>query len=220
VTSDYFTPTIKMYRDLMSDNSSKIDIKKYTFSTEKRDASMEFDDDDIPFDYNLLYFLSILKNKYLLKSRYGVIVSKLPKFYELNDIAISDVVSQTDFINQIEIRARRRNLLSYALYMRSHRPRVSNMLIFEISTINNITDEKLEQLRNRLHVFSFLGVVVLSDRAIFTLPGVSHEHPIKELIEEVLAEEKIESVFYTIKLSKNRFVPLPELYDFDTQKWK
>jgi len=104
--------------------------------------------------------------------------------------------------------------------MRSHRPQVSNVLIFEISTINNITDEKLEQLRNRLHVFSFLGVVVLSDRAIFTLPGVSHEHPIKELIEEVLAEEKIESVFYTIKLSKNRFVPLHELYDFDTQKWK
>ncbi|MHA1505255.1 MAG: hypothetical protein ACTSPT_08705, partial [Candidatus Heimdallarchaeota archaeon] len=73
------------------------------------DASMEFDDDDIPFDYNLLYFLSILKNKYLLKSRYGVIVSELPRFYELNDIAISDVVSQTDFINQIEIRFHKSN---------------------------------------------------------------------------------------------------------------
>ncbi|MHA1187647.1 MAG: hypothetical protein ACTSSK_12390 [Candidatus Heimdallarchaeota archaeon] len=220
ITSNYFTPSIKTFRDLLSKKPMKLEIKKLTFSEEKRDASMEFDDDDIPFDFNLLYFLSILRNKYLLKSRYGVMVSELPKFFEINNIAISDVVSQTDFINQIEIRARRRNLLSYALYMRSHRPRGSDVLIFEILNIENYTDKKFEQLREQLNVFSFLGVVYLSDRILFTLPGVSYEHPIKEVIEEILAEEKMESLFYTINLSKAKFVPLHELYDFDTQKWK
>ena len=220
VTSDYFSPSIKTFRDLLSKSPPKTNIKKYTFSIEKRDTSLEFDDDDIPFDYNLLYFLSILRNKYLLKSRYGVMVSELPKFFELNDITISDVVSQTDFINQIEIRARRRNLLSYALYMRSHRPRGSNVLICEIPNTDNFTDKKLEQLRKRLHVFAFLGMVILSDRAIFTIPGISHEHPIKKVIEEILVKEKIEFLFYTIRLSQAKFVPLHELYDFDAQKWK
>ncbi|MHA1187604.1 MAG: hypothetical protein ACTSSK_12175 [Candidatus Heimdallarchaeota archaeon] len=220
ITSDYFTPSINTFKELLNDNTSKTNIKQYTFSHEKRDSSMEFDDDDIPFDYNLLYFLSILKNKYLLKSRYGVIVSELPKFYELNDIAISDVVSQTDFINQIEIRARRRNLLSYALYMRSHRPLVSNVLIFEISTLDNFTDEQYEQIRKRLHTFAFLGTFALSDRIIFTIPGISHEHPIKDAIEEIITNEKLKSTFYTVKFSKARFVPLHDLYDFDTQKWK
>lgn len=220
VTSEYFSPSINTFRDLLSKTPSKTNIKKITFSVEKRDASMEFDDDDIPFDYNLLYFLSILRNKYLLKSRYGVMVSELPKLFEVNEMSISDVVAQTDFINQIDIRARRRNLLSYALYMRSHRPRGSNVLICEIPNIDTFSDEKLAQLRNRLHIFAFLGVVNLSDRAIFTIPGVSHEHPIKEAIEEIIAEEKIESLFYTIKLSQAKFVPLHDLYDFDAQKWK
>jgi len=220
VTSDYFTPSINTFRDLLSKKSTITNVKKYTFSVEKRDTSMEFDDGDIPFDYNLLYFLSILRNKYLLKSRYGVMVSELPKFFEANDISISDVVAQTDFINQLEIRTRRRNLLSYALYMRSHRPRGSNVLICEIPNIDNFSDEKLKLLRKRLHVFAFLGLVILSDRAIFTIPGVSHEHPIKEVIEEIITEEKIESLFYTINLNQAKFVPLHDLYDFDKQRWK
>ena len=47
-------------------------------------------------------------------------------------------------------------------------------------------------------VFSFLGIVILSDRVIFTLPGVSHEHPIKTLIREILVKERrIIYAFYT-----------------------
>jgi len=219
VTSQYLTPSIATFKDLLSNKKQLPGIKKYAFSEEKRDASMEFDDDDIPFDYNLLYFLSILRQKYLLKSRYGVVVSELPKLYEINEIPISDVVAQTDFINQIEIRARRRNLLSYALFMRSYSPRGSNVLIFEILS-DNLSEEKLVQLTEKLRIFSFFGLFKLSDRAIFTIPGVSHEHPIKEIIEEIITKEKAESHFYTISLSKARFVKLHELYDFDTQKWK
>ncbi len=220
VTSDYFTPSMKKFKDLLNTSEKEPNMKKYTFSIEKRDASMEFDDEDLPFDNNLLYFLSILRNKFLLKSRYGVVVSELQKLYEINEIPISDVVSQTDFLNQIDIRARRRNLLSYALFMRSHRPLGTDVLIFEIPSIDNLSDKQLEKIRKRLHIFSFLGIVILSDRIIFTLPGVSHEHPIKNLIEEILIEEKVEPLFYTIKLSKSKFVPLHELYDFETQKWK
>ena len=104
--------------------------------------------------------------------------------------------------------------------MRSHRPRGPDVLIFEIPSIDNLSDKQLEKIRKRLHIFSFLGIVILSDRVIFTLPGVSHEHPIKNLIEEILIDEKVEPLFYTIKLSKSKFVPLHELYDFETQKWK
>ncbi|MHA1435680.1 MAG: hypothetical protein ACTSO7_17710, partial [Candidatus Heimdallarchaeota archaeon] len=153
ITSKYLTPSMKTFTELLDNSKSTKSLKKYTFAEEIRDSSLVFNDDDIPFDYNLLYFLSILSSKFLLKSRYGVNVSQLPKLYEKNDIPKANVDSQTDFINQIEIRARRRNLLSYALFMRGQAPKTSNVLIFEIHTID-LSDEKLQKLIERLSIFS------------------------------------------------------------------
>jgi hypothetical protein len=52
------------------------------------------------------------------------------------------------------------------------------------------------------------------------LPGISHEHPVKNMIYETLKKEGIEPIFYTINLAKSRFVPLHDLFNYDEQKWK
>ncbi|MHA1462607.1 MAG: hypothetical protein ACTSQ0_06025, partial [Candidatus Heimdallarchaeota archaeon] len=69
-------------------------------------------------------------------------------------------------------------------------------------------------------VFSFMGQINLYDRYVFQIPGISHTHPIREIIEEELNKFGLAPNFYTIRLQKSRFVPLQELYDYEDQKWK
>ncbi|NHJ49388.1 MAG: hypothetical protein FK733_16480 [Asgard group archaeon] len=77
-----------------------------------------------------------------------------------------------------------------------------------------------QELIDRLRVFGFLGQFQLHDRTIINLPGISHNHPVKDIIKDVLEEEGIEANFYTINLLKSQFVPLHDLFDFDEQKWQ
>ena len=155
----------------------------------------------------------------MTKKGYNVIVSELPKLYEKNGITLSDNVTQTDFLNQIEIRARRRNILSYAFFMRSYTPRAKDILIFEIPKSNKTSDEIFNKVIKQLQVFSFLGQMDIPDRKIFQIPGISHTHPISKLIQEVLIQNNLETIFYTINLNEIKFVPLHDLYSFDDQKW-
>jgi len=213
-----FEPKKKTFQDLI-DGKHNHNLRKYVFSHSKKEFSMEIED-DIPFDYNLLYFLSILRNRFLLRSRYGVIISELPKLYEKNNISNVDVVKQTDFINQIEIRARKRGLLSYSFFIRSLSRRGSEVLVTEIMNIDDYPQELYEKIIEKLQVFSFLGQIKLYDRIILLMPGVSHQHYIKEIIQNEMKKAEINAMYYTIKLANSKLIPLHELFDFDEQKWK
>lgn len=213
-----FDPKKKTFQDLIDGKHNKI-LRKYVFMHSKKEFSMEIED-EIPFDYNLLYFLSILRNKYLLRSRYGVVISELPKLYELNDISNVDVIKQTDFLNQIEIRARKRGLLTYCFFIRSLTRRGSDILVTELQDIDEYPKNLLEEVIEKLRVFSFLGQITLHDRIIFTIPGVSHQHYIKEIIENELNKANMKAIFYTIGIANSKVLKMHELYDFDEEKWK
>jgi len=220
ITTTEETPTIERIEEMLFKKKPQFDLRKFVFVRERRDFSMEFDDRDITLDYNLLFFLSALKCKYLLKSRYAAYVNELPKLYEKNDIPLTNVSAQIDFLNQIEIRARRRNILSYALFMKRFQPNLSDIFVFEIETTDEQEERKTRKLVKDLQVFSFLGEMVLADKHIFPLPGISDKHPIRELIQRKIEGAGLKASFYTIREANRRFVPLHELYDYEKQKWK
>lgn len=215
-TKLFTNPAMKTFTKLFEENHSELPIKKYLFSHEHRDNSPIISD-EIPLDYNLLYFLSFLSQKYILGGNYGGWIRELPKLYELNTIESTDVGKAVDFLNQIEIRARRREILSFSLHIRGYTNRGRNVLVFETPYIDS--EKEATRIIDRLRIFQFLGHFHLHNRFIFIIPGISHEHPVKKLIAKTLEKEGIESSFYTINLYNSRFVPLHDLYDYDAQKW-
>jgi hypothetical protein len=220
ISTEPINPTLKFFKKSLNGDVQDGTFKKYSFTHGTKEFSMEFDDRDLRFDYNILYFLSILKDKYIIKQGYNVLPRQLAGLYEYNNISLSDTESQTYFLNQLEIRARRRKLLSYTLFMQKHSPISNDILIFELPVLENNSQKIIDKTIDRLRVFSLLAQLSTSNKYIFTIPGISHEHPIRKSIENVLAENSLESNFYTINFSKSQFVPLHELYDFDEQKWK
>jgi len=220
ITTTEQKPTIETMEKLLFEKQPAFDLRKFVFASEKRDFSMEFDDRDIVLDYNLLFFLSVLKCKYLLKSRYAAYVNELPKLYKKNNIPLTDVTAQIVFLNQIEIRARRRKILSYALFMKRFIPNRADIFIFEIKAPDEQEERKIKRLVKELQVFSFLGEMVLADKHVFPLPGISSNHPIKDLIQKKIEKTGLESTYYTIRQSNKKLVPLHELYDYESQKWK
>ena len=209
--------TLDNFRKLINEDDPR--LKKYVFNTQKRDFSMEFDDSQIPIDSNLLFFLSILKGKFLLKGKYMVWVNELPEFYKSNNISLTDLSSQNDFLNQIDIRARKRGFLDYSLFMKNFIRRGSDILIIELLMEDETYQKEVDDLVDKLRIFSFMGRMNLYDRNILTLPGVSHDHKIKDIIEETTNKTSVKTNFYSIKLLKSKFVPYHKLYNFDEQKW-
>ncbi|MFW9923067.1 MAG: hypothetical protein ACFFDW_07230 [Candidatus Thorarchaeota archaeon] len=210
------SPTLKTFSSFLE--NEKNNLRKYVFSTEEKKYSHEDLYDLTHIDDNLLFFLSIIRGKSLQKARYHMLVSELPLLYEKNKIKISDVDAQTYFLNQIEIRAKRRNLLNYKLYMRNFATRGVDVCIIEIPTINQSFDE-LQKLISKLRIFSYLTQMNLFDRIILALPSITHEHPVVQLIKRVILQSPFEASYYTIRLNKSNFVPYHDLYDFESKKW-
>ncbi|NHK29815.1 MAG: hypothetical protein FK730_00590 [Asgard group archaeon] len=207
-------PTIETFKKLFDEHHSNLPLEKYIFSHSIRDISPVFDDSSI-LDYNLLYFLSFLQQKYLLGGRYGGWVHELPKFYEVNNLTSTNVEEVVNFLSQIETRVRRREILSFSLYIRPPTNRGQNVLIFETPLKNDRTD-----IIDKIRIFPRLFQFILHDRFVFIIPGISHKHPVKKMIQRIFEQEGVESIFYTINLAKSRFVPLHDFFDYEEQKWK
>ncbi|MBN1331187.1 MAG: hypothetical protein JXA54_17075 [Candidatus Heimdallarchaeota archaeon] len=212
-----FVPNRKIFQKLI-DGDSNIPLRKYIFAQSKKEFSMQIDDDS-PIDYNLLYFLSILNNKHFLRSRYGVWINEWVKLYQMNDISTVDVDTQTDFANQLEIRARKRGFLSYCFYMRSLSRQGRDISIIEIPNFDQYPEQLITETIDKIRIFSFLGQMNLYDRIILTIPGVSHLHYIMELLDKTFLTANIRALFYTVANVKSQFVPLHDLYDFDGNRW-
>ncbi|MEA2070142.1 MAG: hypothetical protein U9O98_02530 [Asgard group archaeon] len=211
--TDYpFRNTIQQVERFLAGDTDH--LHKYKLAHEKRDFSLEFDISMLDLDYKLLYFLSLLKGKFLLQARYIVEVSELPKFYEYNALDMTDLDAQTDLLSQLSIRAHRNDLLDFALFIRSFAKLSADVLVFEIPQ-ESINEEIIE----KLSVFSFLGQISLYDKTIFNIPGISHRSKLKDVLQKALLKEGIEPSFYTISLQQSRFIPFHELYDYENKKW-
>jgi len=218
ITNFPYNPTVETFKRLISSDDEY--LRKYCFYHQKRSSTIPTKDKPIKLDYNMLYFLSIIIGKYLLQARYAVRINEFEKFYKENNISHTDVKAQTDLLYQNEFRAKKKDLLSFSLYMRNITVRGQEVLIFEIPTVENKSQEEINEIIKKLQVFSFLGQINLYDRYVFQIPGVSHTHPIRKVIQEILEQEGIPVSFYTIKLLKSKYVPLQDLYDYHQEKWK
>ncbi len=218
ITNFPYNPTLNIFKKLITQGDQY--LRKFTFHHEKRSSVIPISDKPVVLDYNLLYFLSVLKGKYLLQARYAVNINEFKKFFLEKNIPITDVKSQTDLLYQNELRARRKDLLSFSLFMRNFVRFGSDVLAFELPIVDEKTNGKLQAIVDKLRIFAFLGQINLYDRFLFHIPGVSHQHPVRKIIEEVLTDADFSPSFYTIKLHKSNYVPLHELYDYDDQKWK
>ncbi|NHJ06086.1 MAG: hypothetical protein EAX90_14765 [Candidatus Heimdallarchaeota archaeon] len=218
ITNFPYNPTVETFRKLISSENEY--LRKYCFYHQKRSSILPTKDKPIKLDYNLLYFLSIIIGKYLLQARYAVRINEFEKFYKENNISITDVKAQTDLLYQNEFRAKNKDLLTFSLFMRNITIYGQDILIFEIPTVEHKSQEEINEIIKKLQVFSFLGQISLYDRYIFQVPGVSHTHPIRKVIQETLNKEEIPVSFSTIKLLKSSYVPIQDLYDYNQEKWK
>jgi hypothetical protein len=209
-------PNVTTLKKLLSDNHSDLQLNKYIFSHYVRDNSPVIED-EIPLDYNLLFFLSFLSLKYLLSGSYGGKVHEIPKLYERNNISSTNIQECIDFLNQIEIRARRRDVLSFSLFLCGP-TKNRDVLIFETPLLGS--EKNTREIIDKIRVFAFLVKFTLHNRLVFVLPGISHEHQVKSYIKNTLEKEGIKPIFSTVNLIKSKFVPLHDLYDYDNQKWK
>ncbi|HUT81743.1 MAG TPA: hypothetical protein VMZ29_11125 [Candidatus Bathyarchaeia archaeon] len=221
ITHSSINPTLDYFQKLLLNKDEIKELIPITTAHEKiENFSLEFDDEDQTVDYNLLYFLSILRSKYLLKQGYNVFVAELPHLYKINNIDVNDNLAGSVLLNQLEIRALKKGLLTYVFFIRSFAPRAPDVLIFEIPTLNKDYRKTLTETIQQLQKFSFLAQIKIADREIYIIPGLNHTHPISNLIKQVLDKNGLESLFYTIRLQESRFIPFHELYNYDNQKWK
>ncbi len=218
VTSYPYKNTIENFNSFV--NGEQENLRKYLFADEKRDFSTEFEYYSESLDYNLLYFLSLLKGRYLVRANYTVWVNELSKLYEKNKLSDSIISEKMDFLNQIEIRARRRDLLSYSLFMLNFNRRGSDILNVEIPLLDFSKEKEINDIIEQLRVFSFFGQMNVYDSIILTIPGANAQHPIRNTIETLFNKSGIFPTFYTIKIMKSKFIPYHELYDYDKESWK
>ncbi|MBN1330765.1 MAG: hypothetical protein JXA54_14935 [Candidatus Heimdallarchaeota archaeon] len=220
ITHNPINPTIDYFQKILQNEKEIKELIPMTIAQERiENFSLEFDDEDKTVDYNLLYFLSILRSKYLLKQGYNVFVAELPHLYKINNIDVNDNLAGSVLLNRLEIRALKKGLLTYVFFIRSFAPRAPNVLIFEIPTLNKNYGKTLKDTIYQLQKFSFLAQITIADREIYIIPGLNHTHPISNLIKQVLDKNGLESLFYTIRLNESRFIPLHDLYDYNNQKW-
>jgi len=219
VTSYPYKNTIKNFESFISEEEEE-NLKKYIFADEKRDFSTEFEYYSDLLDYNLLNFLSLLKGRYLIRANYTVWINELTKLYTKNDLSNSTLNEKIDFLNQIDIRARRRDFLSYSLFMLNFNRQRSAILNVDIPLLDYSKEKEIDNIIEKLRVFSFLGQMNIYDSIILTIPGANAQHPIRNTIETLFNKSDIFPTFYTIKMMKSRFIPYHELYDFDKEFWK
>lgn len=211
-------PSITNFQKLLNGEINQ--AKKFSISYFSLNNTIDFSEDKTSLDRTLLYFLSLVKSRYLTKGKIAVELQQIDNFYKENDIPFIDDYSRTDFLNQQEIRSRRRGLLDYYFYIRNFTPRGSDILIIELSKDNSLDESSLETLIEKLRVFSFMGRLDLTNHVILTLPGISHIHPISSLIQDTIDQFAIDSHLFTINLLASRYSPFQDLFDYEEQKWK
>ena len=219
ITTAPTSPTLKYFKKILKTDKQSKNLFAYTYSHWKENFTLEIIDKTKQFDYNLLFFLSIITNKPLLKSGLSIRNQTALKLFELNNIALTNTIAQADFLNQLEIRAKRRGLLNYSFSIMKKNPRRSDSTIFEIPTVNKQSEERLLILINQFIKFSIFGVIILSDRVIGLMTGITHTHPVCKLIKDILEKNNFEPITYTIRLYKVKSYQFHDLYDFSENRW-
>lgn len=237
ITTNPFNPKTENFRKLILSEDKPITIQKLILAERKSNLSfpeadtrvakvtkqkasysLEIDDDFPTVNYNQLYLLAILKCRYLIKGRYGIWIDEFYDLCKQNDISLSDVSAQMDYINQMEIQARRKGLLDYWYSIRAYGLQ-NDVLGIEIPT-KSVSEEALQELIDKIRVFSSSALLKLYDRWFYIFQGINHNHPVAKLLQSIFRQKGVPVNIFTICSKHFRFVPFHELFDFETDKWK
>ena len=170
------------------------------------------------FDETVLAFLSILRGRHLTKGSYGVYVTELYDLCNKNEVDIKNSVKVTSFINQLDIRCRRLEILDYYLLAWKKTP-YAGSLFFEL--IIDLENQEIIDYLSRLEVFGTLTKLVFYDRILLIFVGMASDHPFRSFVEKKLQEKNIEYFVYAT-LAVDDFKNYPNyhlLYDFNENKW-
>ncbi|MBD3190745.1 MAG: hypothetical protein GF308_08875 [Candidatus Heimdallarchaeota archaeon] len=237
ITTEPFNPKAENFSKLILNEEKSIAIQKLILTDQKSHLSFPEADsrvaainnqkasyslkinDELPtVNYNQLYFLAILKCRYLIKGRYGVWIDEFYDLCKQNDIDLSEVSTQMDFINQMEIQTRRKGLLDYWYSIRAYGLQ-NDILGIEIP-LAAISEKSLQEVIDKVRVFSSSALLKLYDRWFYIFQGINHKHPVAQLLQAIFNQEGLPINMFTIRSKNFRFVPLHELFDFDSNRWK
>jgi hypothetical protein len=174
----------------------------------------------IKLDYNLLNFKSVFRSRGIIKSMYIVYLDEFYEMCKKNNIQRENDKIVTDFLNQQEIRLRRRNLLHYKLITV---PLMSpiNLLAIEIPYQSNKDYKKLAKLLDQYIIFSWVYEYITRDKILLIIrSNFSAKHPIVKFLEDMLKKEGFEPTFSNIDWYFSKPIPYHELFDFEQNKWK
>ncbi|NHK32307.1 MAG: hypothetical protein FK730_13210 [Asgard group archaeon] len=187
--------------------------------TEKYLPSNQKDKLAIPIDYNLLFFKSVYRFRGVIKSSYVVFLDKFYELCEKNNIKRDDHDSTIDFLNQLEIRSRRRELYDYSLIF-SPVHGLENILIIEIPFSSNKELRKLSNLIDKYFIFSFTTQHNLDDRVILMVRGgFTYKHPIFDYLKESLEQNGFALKYYNVKWNYSNPISFHNLFDYENNQW-
>ncbi|NHJ46913.1 MAG: hypothetical protein FK733_03915 [Asgard group archaeon] len=173
----------------------------------------------IQLDYNLLSFLSIYRFRDIAKANYFVYITDFYKLCEKNNINRADNNLVMDFLNQLEIRARKRNLFNYTLLI-SPVTGFENVLIHEIPFNSTKEMKRATDLIEKYYIFSFTTQHVLDNKIILMVRGgFTYKHLIFDIIKQAFTQNGFDTNFYSVNWHNSKPIPFQNLFDYDNNDW-
>ncbi len=220
ITTENIEPTVENYKKFLENPS------QFSYETLLLDETI-YDIVNAPkakrkiaIDENLLTFFSIFCARYLIKAHYMLFpLSELFELCKRNGINPEESEDLMDFVNKMELRTKRLNLIDYCLFIHPAVYEFRRAVLFEL--IINPENPLVNQLVNKFKVFSALVVYKFYDRVIFGFIDISLTHSVVPLIEEIIKTSGISPSIYKIQTIKNfqRYIPFHELYDYQNHQW-
>ncbi len=168
-------------------------------------------------DKDLLHFLSILISNSIKQSGvYGCWVPKTKQLLEKNNIDINNAQESASFLNKFRNQAMERNLLDYMI-MVSLNTATSNYLIIHIK--HNPKDNIIKKLSDDLSCFTSIVFLSSYQDLIISLIGPQYSDSLTKIIIDRIKKDNIDFEYFSCQVKNWRYLPLNELYDFESKKW-
>ena len=218
VTTRDFSTTEKSIENIFSDPAS-FDIATYNFIDENFYPLHDKQSKKVFFNYEVLGFLSLLRVRFLPQGQYGFHATEFIEFCKKHDVNPSNLAETMNYINKLERRCIRLNLLEYKLTSWVKSMHTTNVY-YEIFSEPN--DKRISELVNKLKSFASLTVIEFSDRVFFVFQGITYDQQFFKMVKKQIEKADLSfNEFNAVKnVDFNRCICLHELYDQEGKCWK
>lgn len=213
IVNQVFKPSISNFRKLIFGEIPSKKIILWKYSEYKRKEKSKFDEKDI----NLLKFLSIIISKSL--SKYGLYGAHrgYSEFLKSNNIDLNNVSEITSFLKKLENQAIERELIDYRFSISLSGFSGNDILIVKIEC--DPTNENISDLVEKISCFGWVGLLLSYNELFLVVLGPKYNHPLADLIHEVIIDSNLKSEIFSIKSKEFRNVSYDKLFDYTSGKW-